>query len=323
MRRITLYMLVFAVSVILPASVCQAQWVTNGSNINNTNTGNVGIGTTVPVSKLEIPGNVANSSAKFGSYEIQSAAVNNAWLSDNIFFNGAGFRYRSTGFGALSYFELGGFEIRTAAQGIAGGPVTPVQRLIVKQDGTVGLGGGQVDGSITGAVMVITAGGAVGIGTTAPTQMLDVAGNINVAGNIAAKYQDFAEWVPAQTKIAPGTVVVLDRSRTNSVIPSNMAYDTSTAGVVSTKPGILLGEASPSKVQVATSGRVRVKADATKTPIRIGDLLVTSDKPGMAMKSEPIDLQGIKIHRPGTLIGKALEPLDKGEGEILVLLSMQ
>jgi hypothetical protein len=66
-----------------------------------------------------------------------------------------------------------------------------------------------------------------------------------------------------------------------------------------------------------------VKADATARPIRIGDLLVTSDKAGMAMKSEPIDLNGIKIHRPGTLIGKALEPLAEGEGQILVLLSLQ
>jgi len=32
---------------------------------------------------------------------------------------------------------------------------------------------------------------------------------------------------------------------------------------------------------------------------------------------------GARIHRPGTLIGKALEPLDKGTGEILVLLSLQ
>jgi len=29
------------------------------------------------------------------------------------------------------------------------------------------------------------------------------------------------------------------------------------------------------------------------------------------------------MHRPGTLIGKALEPLEKGQGEILVLLSLQ
>ena len=46
-------------------------------------------------------------------------------------------------------------------------------------------------------------------------------------------------------------------------------------------------------------------------------------------KSEPLDLGGVPIHRPGTLIGKALDPLKEGEGEgegegeILVLLSLQ
>jgi hypothetical protein len=51
--------------------------------------------------------------------------------------------------------------------------------------------------------------------------------------------------------------------------------------------------------------------------------LVTSDKPGTAMSSQPVDLGGIKMHRPGTIIGKALEPLSNGEGDILVLLSLQ
>jgi hypothetical protein len=73
---------------------------------------------------------------------------------------------------------------------------------------------------------------------------------------------------------------------------------------------------------IATTGRVRVKVDAGR-PIRVGDLLVSSDKPGMAMKSEPIDVGGVRIHRPGTIIGKALEPLASGQGEILVLLSLQ
>jgi hypothetical protein len=41
------------------------------------------------------------------------------------------------------------------------------------------------------------------------------------------------------------------------------------------------------------------------------------------MKSQPIDIGGVQIHRPGTVIGKALEPLPSGEGEILVLLSLQ
>jgi hypothetical protein len=41
------------------------------------------------------------------------------------------------------------------------------------------------------------------------------------------------------------------------------------------------------------------------------------------MKSVPVEIGGVRIHRPGTLIGKALEPLEKGTGEILVLLSLQ
>jgi hypothetical protein len=68
---------------------------------------------------------------------------------------------------------------------------------------------------------------------------------------------------------------------------------------------------------------VRVKVDASKGPIHVGDLLVTSDIPGIAMKSEPVNLGGVQLHRPGTLIGKALEPLEKGKGSILVLLSLQ
>jgi len=84
-----------------------------------------------------------------------------------------------------------------------------------------------------------------------------------------------------------------------------------------------LAKKSDNKVLVATTGRVRVRVDASKSPINIGDLLVTSDILGLAMKSEPVNLGGVQIHRPGTLIGKALEPFAKGSGTILVLLSLQ
>lgn len=107
------------------------------------------------------------------------------------------------------------------------------------------------------------------------------------------------------------------------LVPSSVSYDTRVAAVVSKQPGIALGEKSDGKVLVATTGRVRVKVDASKGPIHVGDLLVTSDIPGVAMKSQPVNLGGVQFHRPGTLIGKALEPLDKGRGEVLVLLSLQ
>jgi hypothetical protein len=152
---------------------------------------------------------------------------------------------------------------------------------------------------------------------------LTVNGDIKVTGNINAKYQDVAEWVPAAVMISAGTVVVLDPSAENKVIPSTDAYSTAVAGVVSDHPGLVLGEEAEKKVKVATTSRVLVKVDATKAPIRIGDLLVTSGEKGFAMRSEPVDLGGIKMHRPGTIIGKTLQPLDSGRAEILVLLSLQ
>lgn len=140
---------------------------------------------------------------------------------------------------------------------------------------------------------------------------------------ITAVYQDLAEWVPATGDVPAGTVVVVNPEANNEVSPSSHAYQTSVAGVVSDKPGVLLGKPGDDKAKVATTGRVKVRVDASHGAIRPGDLLVTSDKPGVAMKSEPVNVGGVEIHRPGTLVGKALEPLASGEGEILVLLSLQ
>ncbi len=170
--------------------------------------------------------------------------------------------------------------------------------------------------------------GKVGIGTLPSANALEVVGNANFSGtvtggNIQAKYQDVAEWVPSSEDLAPGTVVVIDPSISNAVVKSTSAYDTAVAGVVSAQPGIVLGESGSSKEQIATTGRVKVRVDASQGPIAIGDLLVTSDKAGVAMRSQPIEMAGRRIHQPGTIIGKALEPLARGEGEILVLLSLQ
>jgi hypothetical protein len=170
---------------------------------------------------------------------------------------------------------------------------------------------------------VTVSGGKVGVGKTNPTEALDVEGNITATGNIAARYQDVAEWVPSTQKLSAGTVVVLDKSETNHVLASTRAYDTKVAGVVSDSPGVILGVGGEGKLKVATTGRVKVRVDATRSPVEVGDLLVTSEAEGLAMKSVEVDLGGVKIHRPGTIIGKALEPLASGTGEILVLLSLQ
>lgn len=178
----------------------------------------------------------------------------------------------------------------------------------------------------SGGIEVFTSpagSGNVGIGVANPTSKLHVAGNIVATGSVAATYQDVAEWVPSTEDLTAGTLVSIDASASNHVRASTSAYDTSVAGVVSAQPGLILGVAGTSKAMIATTGRVKVRVDATSAPIAIGDLLVSSDRSGVAMKSEPLKVGGRAMHQPGTIFGKALEPLNSGVGEILVLLTLQ
>ena len=225
-------------------------------------------------------------------------------------------------------------EIDLGSGDTAGAVVTRAKLASIATNNTPGVTAGDfVIGLRNAGAMFehtrFTSTGNVGIGTAAPTAKLHVqgsgrvTGNLVVDGNIAAKYQDVAEWVPAAEQLDAGTVVVLDANKSNQVISSSKSYDTRVAGVISAQPGITLGEKGDEKVLVATTGRVLVNVDATSGPIQIGDLLVTSDREGFAMKSAPVEIGGARIHRPGTLIGKALEPLAGGTGKILVLLSLQ
>jgi len=279
-----------------------------------TTTGNVGIGTASPGALLSVGGPwssafIAGFSGSTGRIGVYSTVASTPGFID---FNSNG----QTGYVGLNGSATNGFFT-------ANGLVSALS-VMSPAGKAVQLG----DAGSTPAMTVVS--GNVGIGTTSPGDYklnvignTNVTGNINLTGSINAKYQDVAEWVPSSEKLSAGTVVVLDSTKSNQVTSSSVSYDTRVAGVVSEQPGIALGEKSESKVLVATTGRVRVKVDASKGPIHIGDLLVTSDVPGMAMKSEPVEFAGRKMHMPGTLIGKALEPLDKGTGTILVLLSLQ
>ena len=216
--------------------------------------------------------------------------------------------------------------ISFANSSLANGSEKRVATIGALTDGAVNSGAMTFGTTATGTItekMRITSAGYVGIGKSDPTERLDVNGNIKVSGNINAKYQDLAEWVDSAENLSAGTVVVLDAARPNHVIASTASYDTRVAGVISARPGITLGEHADGKVLVATTGRVKIKVSAKNGPINIGDLLVTSNQQGLAMKSDGVKIGGVLMHRPGTLIGKALEPLAHGTGEILVLLSLQ
>jgi hypothetical protein len=255
-------------------------------------------------------------------FSVQNSAISNAFVIDSN---------TATPAKLLDVRDLGTsrFTVTGAGNVSASGTVNGGGGLCISGDCKTSWS--QVGGSqwTSGASSTISySGGNVGIGTTSPGKTLDVAGDFNASGTITggtiqAKYQDVAEWVESSQDLPAGTVVVLDSNKSNQVIASTQAYDSSVAGVISLRPGITLGEHAEGRVLVATSGRVKVRVDAANGPIRIGDLLVTSDNKGVAMKSVPVEFGGARMHRPGTLIGKALEPLAQGTGEILVLLSLQ
>jgi hypothetical protein len=64
-------------------------------------------------------------------------------------------------------------------------------------------------------------------------------------------------------------------------------------------------------------GRVLCLADATRRPIRPGDLLTTSGCPGHAMRV------GRWRRSAGSLLGKALGELPTGRGLVPILVALQ
>jgi hypothetical protein len=292
-------------------------------------TGNLGIGVNAPTEKLHVRG-TARFENTDGSGPVTFARTTGASGFPTttsagyplIMLNRLYFRDASSG-APSSLNALGTVDLNASAVAGVGPVALRVTGAADNNNPTL-----QTRNAAGTPTVTVLGTGNVGIGTATPTKPLDVVGDINASGtitggNIKAKYQDVAEWVESSQELAAGVVVVLDRSKSNQVIASTQAYDSRVAGVISLQPGLTLGEEGEGRVLVATTGRVKVNVDATNGPIEIGDLLVTSDREGFAMKSLPVDVGGVRLHRPGTLIGKALEPLARGTGVILVLLSMQ
>ncbi|MCA9384996.1 MAG: hypothetical protein KC582_04885, partial [Candidatus Magasanikbacteria bacterium] len=123
-----------------------------------------------------------------------------------------------------------------------------------------------------------------------------VAGSIFADGTITSDAFDLAEMYYVSGTASAGDLVKITKNATATVeITDGVEYDNDTIGVVSTKPGFLLGWEGD--VQVALAGRVPTKVSVGNGTITAGDRLTTSPIPGVAMKAT----------RPGQIIGIALE----------------
>jgi len=185
------------------------------------------------------------------------------------------------------------------------------------------------NGTIDGGVVVNANGGNLYLGMTSGVHKfrVDTNGVAYADGGFYASGADFAESVAVRgprSQYEPGDVLQIDTEADGHLALSQDAYATTVAGIYSTKPGVLatphtMDDPAPklSEVPLAVIGIVPCKVTTENGPIARGDLLVTSSRPGFAMKGTD---RGRML---GAVVGKALEPLTEGRGVIQVLVTLQ
>jgi hypothetical protein len=126
-----------------------------------------------------------------------------------------------------------------------------------------------------------------------------------------AQYADLAENYLGDAEYAPGTVLDFDGAQ--EVTLSTRDSSKRVAGVVSTNPAHLMNSTLDGAhvTAVALAGRVPTQVTGT---IAKGDLMVSAGNGRARAEANPA---------VGTVIGKALENFDGGEGTIEIVISMQ
>jgi len=174
---------------------------------------------------------------------------------------------------------------------------------------------GDIDAAGTISATKLIANSSTGdliIASNASENVFKVAGDGEVFSDVgfSTPAADVAEMFYINGELEAGDVVIIDIMSDETLKKSNRSYDTLVAGVVSTKPGVRLGEGNGS--YIALAGRVPVRVTGY---VQRGDLLVTSNIPGTAMRCPNTS------HCTGAILGKALTN-DSG-GKVIALISLQ
>jgi hypothetical protein len=128
---------------------------------------------------------------------------------------------------------------------------------------------------------------------------------------------DLAEvYFAKDSSIEEGDVVALDGSGVSQVSKSSKNYQKNVLGIISTKPGLVMGEVDGEgkAVVVGLSGRVPVKVTTKNGNVKAGDFLTASDIPGVAMRATGA----------GQVIGQALTDYNNSDvnvvGKVMVFI---
>ena len=172
----------------------------------------------------------------------------------------------------------------------------------------VGLSGGGTSGGVT-----ITSN-ATSANTGSTIVARDSSGNFSAgvisATATAARYADLAEIYATDQNYQPGTVVVFGGEK--EVTVTDHPNSPRVAGVISTDPAYMMNKDAEGQY-VALRGRVPCKVIG---PVKKGDVLITSDRPGFACVSSDPAFVGAAC-----IVGKAISEWDtpsEGVVEIMV-----
>jgi hypothetical protein len=205
-----------------------------------------------------------------------------------------------------------GHGVHGVNQGGAGAPPSNGCGVWGESDQGIGVYGASASGSAAQFQ-----GNVVTNGNHAVSGTMTVGVDVILTGGDCAERFD----VSAAEGVDPGTIMVIGED--GALRPSDRAYDRRVAGVVSGaggyRPGIVLDKRpdDEGRVTIALVGKVYCKADANAGPIRVGDLLTTSDTPGHAMSvADPLKALG-------AIIGKSLGALQSGLGLVPMLIALQ
>lgn len=317
-----------------------SHWKLSGANIYYT-TGNVGIGTTSPTTKLHVNGQIRITGGSPGAGKVLTSNDNSglaSWQPASTVVTDEDWRISGNNMYSVPTGNVGiGTMDPYARMHVVSESATSMRGLIIDGDGESGdipfavrVNSTPSNATDNDTKFMVDYRGNVGIGTTSPSEKLTVRGNVLLQSSSTGdtvlelgEGLDYAEGfdVSGESEIDPGAVLIIDADNPGKLAMSCKAYDKKVAGIVAGANGIGSGVrlgAGQFDYDVALAGRVYCNVDATQMPIEPGDLLTTSARPGYAMKAADY------MRAQGAILGKAMEKLEKGtKGQILVLVTLQ